>query len=229
MIKTTFILIIFLSISPITAWTEEKSICYGTTSKGRLEKGVKLPSGGNNYISYSILANLSGRTYVHSTVRDVVTESYGMLEKEEPSKVFKYAETGFKEGGPFKPHKTHQNGLSVDFIVPVTNRKGESLYLPTHLFNKWGYNIEFSRKGIYKEYTIDFESMGAHIVALHKTAKKYGIDIERVIFDPHLQSLLYKTKYGEYMRKNITIPKKKSWVRHDDHYHVDFAIKCKDI
>jgi len=229
MINFIFILISALTFISTVALAEEESTCYGTTSKGRLEKGVKLPSYGNNYLSYSALAGILGRTYVHSAVRKIVVESFALLEKEQPSKVFKYAESGLRKGGPFKPHKTHQNGLSVDFTVPVVNRKGESLYLPTNLFNKWGYNVEFDVKGLYKEYTIDFEALGAHLITLHKVAQKYGIGMKRVIFDPELQPLLYKTVYGDYIKKNIFIPGKASWVRHDDHYHVDFNIKCKNI
>jgi penicillin-insensitive murein endopeptidase len=29
----------------------EESTCYGTTSKGRLEKGVELPSSGDNFVA----------------------------------------------------------------------------------------------------------------------------------------------------------------------------------
>lgn len=114
----------------------EESICYGTTSNGKLKNGVKLPSSGNNFVSYSSIAEVLGRTYVHSKVRDVVLLSYLALEKEMPRKVYKYAETGFKEGGQFKPHKTHKNGLSIDFMVPTVDMEGNSVHLPTQLFNK---------------------------------------------------------------------------------------------
>jgi penicillin-insensitive murein endopeptidase len=136
----------------------EESICYGTTSKGRLENPVALPSVGNNYVSYGKVPKLAGRTYVHSKVRDVVLNAYAILEAEKPKKVFKYAETGLKNGGEFKPHKTHQNGLSVDFIVPVVDERGRSVHLPTHPLNKYGYSIEFNEKGNYKNYEIDAQS-----------------------------------------------------------------------
>lgn len=203
-----------------------ESTCYGTTSKGRLENGVALPSEGRNFVSYSRLARSLGRNYVHSTVRDVFLEAYRSLEKDRPGKIYKYAETGFKEGGQFKPHKTHQNGLSIDFIVPVVNSAGESVHLPTHILNKYGYNIEFDKTGQYEDYTIDYESLGAHIVALHQAAKKHNIEIWRVLFAPDLQPYLYKTQYGEYIKSYIEIPGKRSWVRHDDHYHVDFKVQC---
>lgn len=207
--------------------TFSESICYGTTANGRLEGGVKLPSEGNNYIGYSKTAELLGRTYVHSTVNEIILKSYKWLETEVPDKVYKYAETGLAEGGRFKPHKTHRNGLSVDFMVPVVNRDGQSVHLPTHYFNKLGYAIEFDDVGVYTEYTIDYEAMAAHIVGLHRSAKAKGVDIWRVIFDPKLQPYLMNTKYGEYLKANIQFSTKRSWVRHDEHYHVDFDIPCK--
>lgn len=212
-----------------TAISGEQSTCYGTTKNGRLENGVEIPNKGKNFIAYSYLASVLGRTYVHSTVNDVVLDAYQSLEKEQPGKVYKYAETGYQQGGSFKPHKTHQNGLSIDFMVPVINRQGESVQLPTNMLNKYGYDIEFDENTSYREYKIDFESMGAHIVALHQAASRHNIKIWRVIFDPKLQPYLLKTKYGEYIRNNIQLSNKRSWVRHDEHYHVDFQIPCLPV
>jgi penicillin-insensitive murein endopeptidase len=212
-----------------SAVNAEGSICYGTTSNGRLEGGVQLPSEGMNFISYSKTAELLGRTYVHSTVKAIILETYKQLETEAPDKVFKYAETGFKGGGRFRPHKTHRNGLSVDFMVPIVNKKGESVHLPTNIFNKFGYNIEFNKNSQYKDYKIDYEAMAAHIMSLHESAKKYGAGLWRVIFDPKLQINLFQTKYGSYLKDNIRFSKKSSWVRHDEHYHVDFDLQCKPM
>lgn len=205
----------------------KESICFGTTSNGRLENGIQLPSKGNNYVSYSLLARLAGRTYVHSTVESIVVNTYKTLEKEQPGKVYKYAETGKKNGGQFKPHKTHQNGLSVDFMTPVINTNGKSVHLPTNPLNKLGYNIEFDSSGRYKELSIDYGALAAHLVVLHKEAKSQGYDIWRVIFDPKLRQHLFNTQYANYLKKNIEFSKKRSWVRHDEHYHVDFAISCR--
>ncbi len=168
-----------------------------------------------------------GRNYVHSLVKTIILESYDELSKSQPDKVFKYAETGFKNGGEFKPHKTHQNGLSVDFMVPVLDKNNKSVVLPTNLKNKYGYAIEFNKNGTNKHYKIDFKAMAAHILALDKAAKKYGVSLWRVIFAPDLQKQLYATQNGKTIKNTIKIPTKKSWVRHDEHYHVDFAIPCK--
>ncbi len=219
-------LIILVSIMSSVANAGE-SICYGTTANGRLEGGVKLPSEGNNFVSYSASAEVLGRTYVHSEVREIILTAYKWLETEAPGKVYKYAETGFKEGGQLKPHKTHRNGLSADFMVPVTNNKGESVHLPTHFFNKLGYAIEFDSAGKYDVYEIDYEALAAHIVALHKAAIAKKLNLWRVIFDPKLQPYLMNTKYGQYLKKNIQFSNKRSWVRHDEHYHVDFEITCQ--
>ena len=222
-------LILIFAILFSTNVTAVESTCYGTTKNGRLENGVKLPAKGKNFISYGVIPVQAGRTYVHSKVKKVVVESYNLLLKEQPDKVYKYAETGFKKGGQFKPHKTHRNGLSIDFMVPVVDKQGGSVHLPTNPLNRYGYNIEFDKQGMYKDYQLDYEALGAHIVALHKVARKNGIDLWRVIFAPELQPYLYKTRYGKYIKNNIKIPKKKSWVRHDEHYHVDFVVKCKKL
>ncbi len=219
-------LLIIILLLPLNLLSET-STCYGTISKGKLKNGVQLPEKGKNYIGYSTIARLAGRTYVHSEVRKIIIKAYLDLEKEQPYKVYKYAETGFEEGGQFKPHKTHRNGLSVDFMTPVINSKHKSVHLPTHPFNKFGYAIEFDKNNKYKNLSIDYEALSAHIVMLHKNAKILGFDLWRIIFDPKLQPKLLSTKYGSYLKKNIQFSKKLSWVRHDEHYHIDFSIPCK--
>ena len=221
--KFLYILFVLISFSSHSV----DSICYGTTSNGHLENAVQLPSEGKNFEGYSSIARIAGRTYVHSSVRDIIIGAYKRLEVLEPDKVYKYAETGSEEGGQFKPHKTHQNGLSVDFMTPVLDSKKMSVHLPTHPFNKFGYNIEFDKNEQYDGYTIDYVALAAHIVALHKEAKKLGFELWRVIFDPKLQPNLLKTKYASYLKTNIQFSKKRSWVRHDEHYHVDFLVPCE--
>lgn len=202
-------------------------MCYGTTSNGYLKQGVKLPGSGTNFEGYSSAADLAGRTYVHSEVREIGVQAYKSLETGQPGKVFKYAETGFTGGGEFKPHKTHRNGLGVDFMVPVLNQQGESEHLPTHLFNKPGYDIEFGDKGVYKQYTIDYEAMAVHIAALHEASLSRGYDLWRVLFAPELQAHLFDTRYVAYLKEHVQFSKLRSWVRHDGHYHVDFSIPCQ--
>jgi len=182
MSKFIVIFALIWSFSSVAA----ESVCYGTTSNGRLENGVKLPASGENYVSYSFFARVFGRTFVHSTVKKIVVDAYSRLFDEMPDKVFKYAETGFKDGGEFKPHKTHRNGLSVDFMTPVVDANGKSVHLPTNVFNKLGYNIEFDESGHFDGFRIDYVALAAHIVSLHKEAKANHADLWRVIFAPEL-------------------------------------------
>lgn len=224
-----FIPLLSISAHLYAADDAGKSTCYGTTADGRLENGVQLPAEGTNFQSYSGLGRLLGRTYVHSTVNAIIIDSYEQLEQTAPGKLFKYAESGFAEGGQFKPHKTHRNGLSVDFIVPVVNKSGESVYLPTNPFNKLGYAIEFDGNGHFEDYTIDFDAMALHLAALEKSAKKQGVGIWRVIFDPALQPLLFQTTTGSSLKAKLQFSTKPSWVRHDEHYHVDFDVPCMTL
>lgn len=203
------------------------STCYGTVAHGRLEQGVKLPQSGVNFAAYSVLGARLGRTYVHSTVSDVVLDAYHALEQAAPQKKFVYGETGLAEGGAMRPHKTHQAGLSVDFMVPVLNAAGASVPLPTSLANKFGYGIEFDSSGRYEQLRIDYEAMAEHLYRLSQAAERHKLGIVRVIFDPVLTGRLLSTARGPYLRQHLPFMKQRPWIRHDEHYHVDFAVACK--
>ena len=217
----------FLVIPVIAIGAE--STCFGTVSKGRLENGVALPSNGANFISYSMSAELVGRTYVHSKVRDVLLDAYKALETAAPGKVFVYGETGWKGGGRIRPHRTHQNGLSVDFMVPVLDQAGKSVPLPTSPLNRFGYDIEFDASGRYEELAIDFDGVAEHLYQLHRAARAQGIGIALVIFDTAYLPRLLATSRGPYLKQNLKFMQSRPWVRHDEHYHVDFAVKCKPL
>ena len=221
-------LILTLLLLTTTFYCVAESRCFGTTADGRLEAGVNLPVSGENFEPYSRIARAFGRTYVHSEVNSIFVDAYKKLASNAPKKRFMYAESGNEMGGEFYPHKTHQNGLSVDFMVPVVNEKGESVYLPTNLFNKFGYDLEFSETGDLDGYQIDFEAMALHIQQLHLSAKARGVDLWRVIFDPVLQPYLFETSVSRYLKENVEFSKKRSWVRHDEHYHVDFEVQCEE-
>ena len=216
-------------ILSVSVYGDEPSVCYGTTSNGRLENGWKLPASGTNFSAHWTVGRLAGRSYVHSSVRPVVLEAYAELEKVLPERVFVYGETGWEEGGQFKPHKTHRNGLSVDFMVPVLDKEGRSVELPSSILNKWGYDLEFDSGGNLDELEIDFEAIAEHIYQLDMLAKKHGIGIWRVIFDPKLQPFLHDSPRWAYLMDNVQFSTQRSWVRHDEHYHVDFDVPCKPL
>ena len=205
-----------------------ESTCFGTTSNGRLEAACNLPSSGENFTAYSSLLRLAGRTHVHCEVRRVVLDAYRALHESRPGTVFVYGETGKRKGGPFPPHKTHQNGLSVDFMAPVLDREGRSVPLPTHVLNRYGYDVEFTLDGRHRDLTLDFEAVAAHLAALKSAADAAGVGIRRVLFDPEMQPALRATDAWPEIA-SLTFATRRSWVRHDDHYHVDFDMPCEPM
>lgn len=221
--------VLILIIMFTTAYAQEASVCYGTTSNGRLDNGWKLPASGPNFSTHWTVGRLAGRSFVHSSVHDVVLDAYAELAVALPDRVFVYGETGWKDGGQFKPHKTHRNGLSVDFMVPLLDEENRSVELPSSVFNKWGYDLEFDADGRLDDRRIDFEAIAAHIYQLHIGAKEHGIGLWRVIFDPKLQPYLHTSPRWPYLKENVAFSTKPSWVRHDEHYHVDFDVPCRPI
>jgi len=218
---------LFLALMAVTPKSAPAdSTCFGTTAAGSLSDGCKLPSEGSNFESYSILGSWLGRTWVHCTVAQVVTDAYNSVSRAHPATRWVYGETGLKSGGEFEPHKTHRNGLSVDFMVPVVNAQGKPESFPGGLTNKFGYSLEFDDEGGLEDLRIDFEAIVAHLEALRASAAEAGIGIQRVIFDPELQPFLRESPRWAAL-EGIQFSKRRSWVRHDEHYHVDFDVACE--
>src|SRR5918998_3144193 len=66
--------------------TSSRSI--GTTNRGRLLHGKRLPTSGPNFAGYSRLGAAFGRNSVHSTIRDVIVEAYHTAERTAPRAIF---------------------------------------------------------------------------------------------------------------------------------------------
>ncbi len=226
LMKTNYIFLLSLLSFQCVYAESLPSRCFGTTKDGHLENGWQLPSSGKNYEAYSSVGVIAGRNYVHSQVYEIVTSAYKILETTAPDKIFVYGESGFKGGGRFKPHKTHTNGLSIDFFVPVVNQDGVLVKLPISILNKLGYNIEFNQNAQYENFTIDFEAMARHLIAIKQAADKRGVGITVVIFDNGFQKKLFSTPTGKLLPTLMPFSVKKPWVRHDEHYHIDFNVPC---
>lgn len=214
-------------LAPLAASAAE-SVCFGKVSNGRLEGGVKLQGEGPNFSAYSTAAVLAGRTYVHSRVAKIVEEAYLALSKVRPDTVYVYGETGWRAGGRFRPHRTHQNGLSVDFFVPVLDRSGKSVPIPTSPTTRFGYDLEFDAEARVDDLSIDFPALAEHLHQLNVAAKRNQSAIALVIFDPAYLDRLFATPRGKDIR-SMPFMKGKPWVRHDEHIHVDFAVACRDL
>lgn len=204
--------------------SDAPSRSVGRKADGRLEHGKRLPSAGANFVAYSRLGALLGRGSVHSTVRAVVLDAYRELERTAPGVTFVYGETGWPRGGRIRPHRTHQNGLSVDFMVPVRGADGRPARLPTSPWTKFGYAIEFDSAGRAGGLEIDFEAIAAHLAALERSARRHGVGIELVILAPELTVALQRTPGSGALVRRLPFMRGRPWVRHDEHYHVDFRI-----
>ena len=215
----------------VLAWlalpNDRESVCYGTANAGRLENAKRLPLSGDNFQAYWLPGWLLGRTSMHGKVRDVTTAAYRQLATSHPDLLFVYGEASWPWGGRFWPHRTHRNGLSVDFVVPVRDWKNAAVPFPRSMWTGGFYAVEMDSKGRFPGGWIDFEAMAAHLAALRQAKTASGIGIRRVIFDPDLQPLLFATPEGAGLARSMTFSKNRSWVRHDAHYHVDFDVPCR--
>ena len=209
--------------------TATASTCYGTPAQGRLQGGVQLPAQGQNYVPYSALGVTLGRTYVHQTVREIIVDAYAATKISAPEKRFMYGETGLATGGSFKPHRTHQSGVSVDFMVPLVDRTHRSVLMPTTIQNKFGYGLEFDTSGSLGDLQIDFEAMAEHIYQVAEAASQHHVKIKTVIFQKELMELLFQTQRGNMLRNSVPFMKATPWIKHDEHYHVEFSLPCRPL
>jgi penicillin-insensitive murein endopeptidase len=113
-------------------------------------------------------------------------------------------------------------------MVPV-RRGGVPATIPANAGNRFGYDLEFDNEGRLGDLRIDFEAIAEHLFQLHAAAKQHGIGIRRVIFEVPLQRHLWNTKRGRWLRANISFSTRPAWVRHDEHYHIDFELPCKPM
>jgi len=140
-------------------------------------------------------------------------------------------ECGLREGGKTLIHKTHQNGLSVDLMVPKKNTAGDQVRRYDWI-GMLHYLLEFTDEGklAFDSSThLDFENLGSLVVALDDAAKKNGLRIKMVILKIELKDDFYATSTGkEIKHRGIYLAQSlPPWTNrmHDDHIHVDFEAR----
>lgn len=218
------VLVLFALLHPRSP--DAESLCFGTPAAGRIDNAASLPHHGDNFSTYSTLGWMLGRQHVHSRVRVTLIDAMTSLESSQPGLHTVFGETGWPWGGRFRPHRTHRNGTSVDIMVPV-RRDDQSVPFPSWPWNGFGYAVEFDAQGRYGRYRIDYDAMVAQLLAMHAAARRNGIGIEVVIFDNGFQSALWSAKNGSRLRQSVRFSKLAPWIRHDEHYHVNFSVPCQ--
>lgn len=181
-----------------------------------------LPVSGANFSAYCLPCVAALRTFLREDAADVVERAYEALAASHPDLESVYAEMGFPWGGRFPPHRTHREGLSADFHVPLTGG-GQ---IPMNPGNRYGYDVDFDAQGVGPAGTINFRAIALHLRALDAAARAKGGRVGRVFFAPDLQDELFSVPEGQGLASLISFNQRQSWVRHDDHYHVDFLLPC---
>ncbi len=205
---------------------EMKAVAFGKGKCGSLRGGAPLRCAGKNFESFSDLACVLGRNHLHPLAIGTIEDAYTSLEATRPTRRWQFGDLGWKAGGRLRPHKTHQNGLSADFFVPVVNAKGEPEGVPIEAGDKFGYGVEFDARGVHEGRAIDWIALTDHLLALEEAGAAHRTKIRRIILAPELRKVLLRED-PRAKRFASRFSKRKSWVRHDEHYHIDFDIPAQ--
>jgi penicillin-insensitive murein endopeptidase len=150
--------------------------------------------------------------------------AFARLHDDVPDRTFVLGETGLKAGGRFPPHRTHQNGLSVDIFMPVRDSESRHVLIPTAPWNKFGYSLEFDSRGAGEGLTLDFESLAELLVEVHRQAALHALAVERIIVAPEYVDRVLAAKAAGIRQLDPLLTRKPAWVRHDEHVHIDFRL-----
>jgi penicillin-insensitive murein DD-endopeptidase len=72
---------------------------------------------------------------------------------------------------------------------------------------------------------IDFEALTSFLRELQAHASARGLAIQKVIITPEYVPLLLETRSGGQLGALADVlSRRPAWVRHDEHFHVDFAV-----
>jgi len=227
-LSSTVAVLLFLSIPEIIHKNKGKSESIGSVRNGSLKNGYLMPYSGTNFsyfspFSYYILNN----AYTHQKVYNTIIQAYKTCENTCPGIKFGLMETSDKHGGKLMIHRTHQNGLSADFMIPKKRKEKQSRVLDRlGLSHYLLFFDDDGKNNIAKSISLDFESMGKHIIALDDAAKTNGLAIRKIILKIALKDDLLATEAGkEISRRGIYIVQNLSDIVdtvHDEHYHIDF-------
>lgn len=194
----------------------------GRRGRGRLEHGHVFAPVGVGHQAYSMLGAGLGRQYAHHAVRDTLTEAFAVRRAAGAAR-YVLGETGLRGGGRMRPHRTHQNGMSVDVFMPVRDAGNQPSSLPTWPWHGFGYRWEFDRAGSAPPYHIDFVELAELLRATEARAAAHGLELERVIIAPEYVPLVLATAPGKRLGAIASrLTRRPVWVRHDEHVHLDF-------
>lgn len=207
-----------------------RSSAVGTAAKGSLLHGKLIPFQGPNYRYYDTLSYLDDRAFVHHSLKKTVLDTYADMDSLFPGRLFTIMECSKKDGGKIWPHRTHQNGLSIDFMVPMTQAEQPYYGLDTMGFSH--YLLDFEDDGSapgLPDVKIDFDIGAAHLLSLQRNALHNGLTISKVLLKKELLDELFASRYGPQLKASkLYFPQGLEPLinqLHDNHYHVDFVLR----
>lgn len=202
------------------------SKAIGTVGKGSLQNGKLIPYYGKNYTYFDSLSYFEGRAFTHELVRDIILNSYDSL-AQLCDNHFYLMELSNKEGGKMFPHHTHQNGMSVDFMMPML-KEGKT-YTGLDTLGADHYWLKFDNSGKWTEdprVSVDFNLIARQVLILDAEAKKLGLKVAKLIVKIEYKDELFETEYGKQLKESgiYVVQKLTPMVNelHDEHFHIDF-------
>jgi penicillin-insensitive murein endopeptidase len=187
-----------------------------------------VPYKGANFIYFDRDSYLEGRAFLHGLVLESLLHSYDSLGQVLPHRYFNVMECSHELGGELFPHKTHQNGLSIDLMMPLVQY--EKPYYGLDTLGIEHYALSFNDRGQYEKdpsISIDFDLVARQLLLLDYFARQNGLNITKVIIKIELKDELFATRYGKILKqKGIYVVQGLSPLineLHDDHFHVDFG------
>jgi penicillin-insensitive murein endopeptidase len=204
------------------------SKAVGTVSNGTLEHGKLMPYKGENFIYFDRMSYLEGRGFLHGSARTAVVDTYDSLRQVLPRRYFNIMECSNEFGGELFPHRTHQNGMSIDFMMPLL--KNGKPYYGLDTLGAEHYLLSFNDDGKYKKdpsISIDFDLVARHILMLDYFARQNGLNIFKVIIKIEFKDELFATEHGKLLKSSdIYVVQGLSPLinsLHDDHFHIDLG------
>lgn len=226
-------------IDPIASYYEANkgndlpSISHGTVGNGSLENGKLIPWEGIGYRYFDTASYLGGRAFLNDKVLASILDGFKALngfkpiEEGEKKPLFRVMECSHQKGGKLYPHRTHQNGTSVDLMMPKL-KNGQD-YNELDDIGSRHYFLNFSDQGILDSDTsvqINFEKVASMIMCMNKGAQLYGYKVSKVIIKIEYKDALFAGPVGQKLKSSgIYIVKSlgpQVNAFHDEHIHLDF-------
>jgi penicillin-insensitive murein DD-endopeptidase len=191
---------------------------HGLSMAGGLSLGESMAPLGVDHRTFSTVDAALGRQYLHSDLADTLAAAFAeerkaSLAKGRNASRWRVAETGWRGGGWFSPHLTHQAGLSVDIVTPLTEGR-----LPSWPWQELGYALDLDEEGGFGERTAEFDRLARLFDALCRQAPKHGLVARAFIvwgpWHPAIRGRMRSTCRSSLI--NAALP-------HDDHVHVTFT------